>query len=213
MTDKLTQIEKRYLEVEESLSDADVVSDMERYKALMKEYKELTPITEAFRAYKKCCADLEEAELLLKEEDPELKELAAEQAEEARASKEKLTEELKLLGFDEVVFSEFRFPETDKIVYRQDKQEALKTALDTLLNTCGTSTFTLSFTVSSPDFALPEGRCRMYLINIPARDVEITASQATISEKEIRMVFIADSNDTRYDTYSVLRTIDLLDSE
>ena len=65
MTDKLTQIEKRYLEVEESLSDADVVSDMERYKALMKEYKELTPITEAFRAYKKCCADLEEAELLL----------------------------------------------------------------------------------------------------------------------------------------------------
>ena len=68
MTDKLTQIEKRYLEVEESLSDADVVSDMERYKALMKEYKELTPITEAFRAYKKCCADLEEAELLLKED-------------------------------------------------------------------------------------------------------------------------------------------------
>ena len=97
MTDKLTQIEKRYLEVESSLSDAEVVSDMERYKALMKEYKELTPITEAFRAYKKNASDLEEAELLLGENDPELKELAEEQAEEAKASMEKLEEELKLL--------------------------------------------------------------------------------------------------------------------
>ncbi|MBQ8911121.1 MAG: PCRF domain-containing protein, partial [Clostridia bacterium] len=68
MTDKLTQIEKRYLEVESGLSDADVVSDMERYKALMKEYKELTPITVAFRAYKKSASDLEEAELLLGED-------------------------------------------------------------------------------------------------------------------------------------------------
>ena len=76
MTDKLTQIEKRFQEVEESLSDAGVISDMERYKALMKEYKELTPITEAFRAYKKSVSDLEEAQLLLKEEDSELKELA-----------------------------------------------------------------------------------------------------------------------------------------
>ena len=97
MTDKLTQIEKRYQEVEAGLSDANVVSDMERYKALMKEYKELTPIMEAFGAYKKANADLEEAQLLLGENDPELKELAELQAAEATEAMEKLEEELKLL--------------------------------------------------------------------------------------------------------------------
>ena len=118
-----------------------------------------------------------------------------------------ITEELKLLGFDEVVFSEFRFPETDKIVYRQDKQEALKTALDTLLNTCGTSTFTLSFTVADPTFQLPEGRSRIYLEGVPADQVGATASRVTVTNPEVRLVFVSTTNDTRYDDYGVLRPI------
>lgn len=97
MTNKLFQIEKRYLEVETSLSDASVVSDMERYKALMKEYKELSPIVETFHAYRKAESDLAEAEELLAENDEELRELAAEQAREARESKQTLLDELKLL--------------------------------------------------------------------------------------------------------------------
>lgn len=97
MTNKLSQIEKRYLEVETSLSDASVVSDMERYKALMKEYKELCPIVEKFAALKKAERDLAEAEALLAEEDEELRALAAEQAREARESKQSLLDELKLL--------------------------------------------------------------------------------------------------------------------
>ena len=118
-----------------------------------------------------------------------------------------ITEELKLLGFDEVVFSEFRFPETDKIVYRQDKQEALKTALDTLLNTCGTSTFTLSFTVADPTFQLPDGRSRIYLEGVPADQVGATASRVTVTNPEVRLVFVSTTNDTRYDDYGVLRPI------
>ena len=97
MTDKLNQIEKRYLEVESALSDGDVVSDLERYKALMKEYKELSPIVEAFRTLKQNQSDLEEARLLLDEGDEELRELAEEQASSATETIEKLTEELKLL--------------------------------------------------------------------------------------------------------------------
>ena len=53
----------------------------------------------------------------------------------------------------------------------------------------------------------------MYLSGIPARDVEVTGTKATMTDPQIRLVFIADSNDTRFDTYSVLRIIDLLDSE
>ena len=121
--------------------------------------------------------------------------------------------ELRGLGFNEVVLDKFWVPTGTRVNYSGDPVADVAEAANKLLSTVTTNSFTLSFTVSSPDFALPEGRCRMYLTGIPARDVEITASQATITDKEIRMVFISDSNDTRYDTYSVLRTIDLLDSE
>jgi len=97
MTNKLLGIEKRFLEIEAALSDASVVSDMERYKALMKEYKEFSPIVEKFAAYKKAERDLAEAEELLAMGDEELKELAELQGAEARESKQVLLDELKLL--------------------------------------------------------------------------------------------------------------------
>ena len=46
MLDKLSQIEKRYLEIEESLSSPEIMNDMEGYKKYMKEYKNLLPIVE-----------------------------------------------------------------------------------------------------------------------------------------------------------------------
>ncbi len=121
--------------------------------------------------------------------------------------------ELRGLGFNEVVLDKFWVPTGTRVAYSGDAVADVAEAANKLLTSVTTNSFTLSFTVSSPTFALPEGRCRMYLVNVPARDVEITASQATITEPQIRMVFIADSNDTRYDAYGVLRTIDLLDSE
>jgi hypothetical protein len=121
--------------------------------------------------------------------------------------------ELRGLGFNEVVLDKFWVPTGTKVNYTGDAIEDLTECATRLLSNVTTNSFTLSFTVSDASFVLPEGRCRMYLNNIPARDVEITATKATISQPEIRMVFIADSNDTRYDTFSVLRTIDLLDSE
>ena len=62
-------------------------------------------------------------------------------------------------------------------------------------------------------FTLPEGRCRLFCSGVPARDVEITAATAAITDPQIRLVFVADSKDTRYDAYGVVRIIDLLDSE
>ena len=97
MIEKLREIEKRYCEVEEQLSDAGVVSDMERYKALAKEYKELAPLVEKYRSYVKAESDLREAEALQSDGDAELRLLADEQAAEARGAMESLQEELKLL--------------------------------------------------------------------------------------------------------------------
>ena len=121
--------------------------------------------------------------------------------------------ELRGLGFNEVVLDKFWVPTGTKVEYSGDPTADIADTATKLLSNVTTNSFTLSFCVSSPEFALPEGRCRMYLSGIPARDVELTLSKVTISQPEIRMVFIADSNDTRFDTCSVLRTIDLLDSE
>ena len=121
--------------------------------------------------------------------------------------------ELRGRGFDEVLLDEFWVPTAQRVNYTGDAAADLAEAASRLLTNVTTNSFTLSFNVSAASFPLPEGRCRMYLNNIPARDVEITASQATITDPKIRLVFIADSNDTRFDSYGVLRTLDLLDTE
>lgn len=121
--------------------------------------------------------------------------------------------ELRGLGFDEVVLDEFWVPTANKVNYTGDVVADLTECANRLITNVTTNAFTLSFNVSSASFALPEGRCRMYLSGIPARDVEITAAQAAVTDPHLRLVFIADSNDTRFDSYGVLRTIDLLETE
>ena len=121
--------------------------------------------------------------------------------------------ELKNLGFDEVVLDKFWVPDGTMVQYTGDALADLAECANRLVSTTTTNAFTVSFTVSDASFPLPEGRCRMYLSGVPARDVEITGTQATFTDPQIRLVFIADSMDTRFDTYSVLRTLDLLDSE
>ncbi len=97
MIEKLREIQKRYDEVASQLADAGVVSDMERYKALAKEYKELSPLVEKYTDYRKAEDDLREAEELLGESDAELRTLAEEQAADARTRMADLQDELKLL--------------------------------------------------------------------------------------------------------------------
>lgn len=118
-----------------------------------------------------------------------------------------LAEELKGLGFDEVVFTDFCFPETNKVIYTGDKGEALSKAMETLVTNCNTSSFCVSFSVTDPTLAVPDGRSRLYLEKISAQNVAAVAAQVSITEPETRLVFVADTNDTRFDDYGVLRAI------
>ena len=70
MFEKLKNVEDRYEEINNRLMDPAVVSDNEQYKNLMKEYKNLTPIVEKYREYRKACASHEEAAELLEEGGP-----------------------------------------------------------------------------------------------------------------------------------------------
>ncbi len=98
MTEKLQAAEDRFISVEDSLADPDVMSDTAKYASLMKEYKNLSPIIEKYREYKKCKSDENGAkELLDGSSDPEMRELAAQELKSCRKKAEELEEELKML--------------------------------------------------------------------------------------------------------------------
>ncbi len=115
--------------------------------------------------------------------------------------------ELRDLGFDEVLLNDFCFPNSDQYIFTGDKAAALQSAAATLMSTCGSNKFVLSFQTSDPAFILPEGRCRQYVTGVSAAGIAQTAAQLEISDPEIRMVFLAESGDTRYEKYSVLRSL------
>lgn len=117
--------------------------------------------------------------------------------------------ELRGMGFDEVLLDNFRFPTSDKYIFNGDKPAALSAAASTINSACASSDFVLSFCVDDPTFALPEGRTRMYLNNIDASRIAATASSVTFEDAELRLVFLCETGDTRYDEYSVLRSLNV----
>lgn len=115
--------------------------------------------------------------------------------------------ELKSLGFDEVVFDDFRFPPTDQILFSQDKTQALADAANTLVSTCATESFAVSFIGENATFSLPEGRSRLYLLGVDAAQATNAAQQTTVADTAINLVFLTDVHDTRFDVYGVLRPL------
>ncbi len=101
MTDllgKLAAIEDRYNEVGKMITDPSVISDMKRYPVLMKEYKDLEEIVEAYNAYKKLINDIKSAkELQSTTDEPEMKALAQEELDELLPQREVMEEKIKFL--------------------------------------------------------------------------------------------------------------------
>ncbi len=98
MFEALKEAEKKYEDIAEKLMQADVVSNVELFKNLMKEHKTLTPIIEKYREYTKTEMNISEAEEIIREEsDRELRELAEEELKESKEVLERISEELKIL--------------------------------------------------------------------------------------------------------------------
>lgn len=95
---RLDGIEARYAEVSTLITDPDVIADMKRYVRLTKEYKDLEKLVGATRRYKTLLANIDEAKLLLEtEQDPELREMAKDELENAQTEAPALEEEIKIL--------------------------------------------------------------------------------------------------------------------
>ena len=99
MWNRLTDVEKRYEEITQRLYDPAVVADVEEYRKLTKESKELEPLVERYREYRRSQAHYEEARRLLESGglDRELRELAELELAENREKMEAAAEEMKIL--------------------------------------------------------------------------------------------------------------------
>lgn len=92
---KLETLQERFEEVQALLSDPSVIADQERFRALSKEYAQLTDVVNCFCQWKQCQEDVETAKIMLS--DPEMGEMAQEELDEAKAKIEQLETQLQLL--------------------------------------------------------------------------------------------------------------------
>ncbi len=119
-----------------------------------------------------------------------------------------LVTELRSLGFNEVVFSDFRFPNTDQVKFEGDRMEALNRAASMLVKTCATDKFCVSFTRTMADLKLPEGRTRLYLTGVSAAGADTEAANSGLADPKAQVVFVTAMSDTRYEAFSVMRPLD-----
>ena len=95
MFQKLEAVEKIYEELTKKIADPEVIAKTSEWTEFMKEHSEIEEVSLKYKEYKKVKQELAEAEEMMK--DPEMRELAEEEAKEDREKLPKLEEELKLL--------------------------------------------------------------------------------------------------------------------
>lgn len=98
LLEKLEGLVARYEEVGTLITDPAVISDQARYVRLTKEYKELEDLMSARKAYATLLDNLEEGkDLLVNEQDPEMKEMAREEVAACEAKIPQIEERIKLM--------------------------------------------------------------------------------------------------------------------
>ena len=94
---KLDHLAERYEEVGALLSDPEIIGDQNKYRELSKEYAELEPVVKCYQSFQKVVNNIEEAKLLLKDADPDMREMAQEEFKAGEAQQEVLEEDLQKL--------------------------------------------------------------------------------------------------------------------
>ncbi len=97
MIDKLESIYNHYRGIEEKLSDPEIVSDIKKFTRLNKEYKNLQEIVQSYLRYTLVLENINSSQKMLKDEDPDMQEMAREELEALEVSKADLEEKLKIL--------------------------------------------------------------------------------------------------------------------
>ncbi|MGH1431670.1 MAG: peptide chain release factor 1 [Neptuniibacter sp.] len=94
---KLEKLSDRYEELAALLSDAEVISDQNKFRDYSMEYSELEPVVQSFSAYQQAKEDLEEAEMMMADSDPDMREMAKEEYPSVKSRIEELEADLQIL--------------------------------------------------------------------------------------------------------------------
>jgi len=100
MNEMLSQLEAmrdRFSLLEEQLADPEVVSDMDRYTKVSKEYKKLQAFVEVYHQYKDILDNEASSQEMLKDNDPDMREMASLELESLKEQREGLEEEIKIM--------------------------------------------------------------------------------------------------------------------
>ena len=119
-----------------------------------------------------------------------------------------IVQELRDLGFDEVVLSDFYFPDSTGYIFDVDTSTALSDAAQSLVTACATDSFAVSFVRGRTSFTIPEGRSRVYVADADASRAASIAAETGLDNTAVRLVFLTDSFDTRFDEFGTLRPIE-----
>ena len=94
---KLDHLAERYEEVGALLSDPEIIGDQNKYRELSKEYAELEPVVKCYQSFQEVVNNIDEAKLLLKDSDPDMREMAQEEFKAGEAQQEVLEADLQKL--------------------------------------------------------------------------------------------------------------------
>jgi len=94
---RLDSLSERYEELAALMSEPEIISDQNKFRAFSKEYAELEPVVKCFASYKAAQEDIDEAKILMDDSDPDIRDMAEEEWKAARASLEGLDLDLQKL--------------------------------------------------------------------------------------------------------------------
>ena len=97
MLDKLEAIHERFHYLEEKLSDPELLADMDKFRKVNKEYKDLQDLVLVYKKYKELLGNISTAKEMLGDRDADLKEMAEAELEDLLPQKEKMEEEIKIM--------------------------------------------------------------------------------------------------------------------
>lgn len=95
--ERLHQVSSRYEEVGLLLSQPEVFSDQNRFRELSVEYAQLEPLVKSWESWQKTQQSIEEAQLMLEESDPEMRQLAEDELQQSTSKLESLENQIQFL--------------------------------------------------------------------------------------------------------------------
>ncbi len=120
-----------------------------------------------------------------------------------------ISRELSSLGFDEIAFDEFRFPDSDKIVYSSElsRGEILQQTIQELNAFAQGGSLKISFVTEDTEFPTDDLRGRLYFPDVDGSKVELYVRSYEGTEGLLELVFLANSRDVRFEGRAQLRPL------